>query len=34
MQLKDGETPVGPEQPGHKLLVDTAVESTLVNAGV
>ena len=34
MQLKNGDSPAGPEQSGQKLLVDTAVESTLVHAGV
>ena len=34
MQLKNGESPAGPEQSGQKLLVETAVEGTLVNAGV
>ena len=34
MQWKDGDSPTEPEQSGQKLLVDTAVEETLVHAGV
>ena len=34
MQLEDGDSPVGPEQSGQQLLVDTAVEGTLVTASV
>ena len=34
MQLKNGESPAGPEKSGEKLLVETAVEGTLVHAGV
>ena len=32
--MKNREYPTGPEQSGQKLLVDTAVESPLVHAGV
>ena len=34
MQLEDGDSPAGPEQSGQQWLVDTTVESTLVNASV
>ena len=34
LQLEDGDSPTGPEQSGQHWLVDTAVESTLVNASV
>ena len=34
MQFKNGESPAGPEKSGEKLLVETAVEGTLVHAGV
>ena len=34
LQLEDGDSPARSEQSGQKWLVDTAVESTLVNAGV
>ena len=34
VQLEDGNSPPGPEQSGQQWLVDTIVESTLVNAGV
>ena len=34
LQLEDGDSPTGPEQSGQHWLVDTAVESTLVNAGI
>ena len=34
LQLKDGDSPAGPEKFWQKKLVDTAVEGTLVNAGV
>ena len=34
VQWKDGDSPTEPERSGQKLLVDTAVEETLVHAGV
>ena len=34
VQFKNGESPAGPEKSGEKLLVETAVEGTLVHAGV
>ena len=34
MQCKNGESPAGPEKSGEKLLAETAVEGTLVNASV
>ena len=34
MQMKNGESPAGPEKSGEKWLVETAVEGTLVHAGV
>ena len=34
MQWKDGDSPAEPERSGQKLLMDTAVEETLVYAGV
>ena len=34
MQLEDGDSPAKPEQSGQQLLVDIAVEGTLVNVGV